>query len=205
MHFQNCSLICCFQNSWSIADMEFVKNFTPSHFQENFFTPSISPNSNSFSKKKHKKMMKMEKFTLLAKILHCRRHWRHGQIPPLEPVCWIAQFLYHFCTSNTDLKILRIQSLWAFKILWWFDWLRNLFKYLVRFAWRAICELFQTSTQLRHYPPHTEPSCMIGRSWEEIITILGFISKTEKMLSHNLSCSCMKIFRRRFFSPNFPR
>ena len=25
----------------------------------------------------------MEKFTPLAKILHCRRHWRHGQIPPL--------------------------------------------------------------------------------------------------------------------------
>ena len=25
----------------------------------------------------------MEKFTPLAKILHCRRHWRHWQIPPL--------------------------------------------------------------------------------------------------------------------------
>ena len=25
----------------------------------------------------------MEKFTPLAKILHCRWHWRHGQIPPL--------------------------------------------------------------------------------------------------------------------------
>ena len=33
--------------------------------------------------KKHKKWVKMEKFTPLAKILHCRRHWRHGQIPPL--------------------------------------------------------------------------------------------------------------------------
>ena len=93
----------------------------------------------------------------------------------------------------------------AFEFLWWFDWLCNLLKYLVRFASRAICELFQTSTQLRHYPPHTEPSCMIGRSWEEIITILGFISKTEKMLSDNLSCSCMKIFRRKFFSSNFSR
>ena len=37
------------------ADMEFVKNFTPSDFQEIFFTPSMSPNLNSFSKKKHKK------------------------------------------------------------------------------------------------------------------------------------------------------
>ena len=26
----------------------------------------------------------MEKFTPLAKILHCRRQWRHGQIPPLQ-------------------------------------------------------------------------------------------------------------------------
>ena len=63
--------------------MEFVKSFTPSDFQEKNFIPSILPNFNSFSKKKHKKWVKMEKFTLLAKILHCRRHWRHWQIPPL--------------------------------------------------------------------------------------------------------------------------
>ena len=36
--------------------MEFVKKFTPSDFQEKKFTPSISPNFNGFSKKKHKKM-----------------------------------------------------------------------------------------------------------------------------------------------------
>ena len=35
------------------TDMEFVKNFTPPDFQVNF-TPGISPNLNSFSKKKHK-------------------------------------------------------------------------------------------------------------------------------------------------------
>ena len=38
-----------------IADMEFVQNFTPPDFQAKNFTPSISPNFNSFSKKKHKK------------------------------------------------------------------------------------------------------------------------------------------------------
>ena len=65
------------------SDMEFVQNFTPPDFQAKNFTPSISPNFNSFSKKKHKKWVKMEKFTPLAKILHCRRHWRHWQIPPL--------------------------------------------------------------------------------------------------------------------------
>ena len=64
-------------------DMEFVQNFTPPDFQAKNFTPSISPNFNSFSKKKHKKWVKMEKFTPLAKILHCRQLWRHGQIPPL--------------------------------------------------------------------------------------------------------------------------
>ena len=37
------------------SDMEFVQNFTPPDFQAKNFTPSISPNFNSFSKKKHKK------------------------------------------------------------------------------------------------------------------------------------------------------
>jgi len=63
--------------------MEFVQNFTLPDFQAKNFTPSISPNFNSFSKKKHKKWVKMEKFTPLAKILHSRRDWRDGQIPPL--------------------------------------------------------------------------------------------------------------------------
>ena len=38
-----------------LSDMEFVQNFTPPDFQAKNFTPSISPNFNSFSKKKHKK------------------------------------------------------------------------------------------------------------------------------------------------------
>ena len=48
------------------ADMKFVQNFTPPDFQVKNFTPPISPNFNSFSKKKHKKLVKMEKFTPLA-------------------------------------------------------------------------------------------------------------------------------------------
>ena len=51
--------------------MKFVKKFTPPNFQAKNFTTSISPNFNGFSKKKHKKWVKMEKFTLLAKILQC--------------------------------------------------------------------------------------------------------------------------------------
>ena len=38
--------------------MEFVQNFTPPVFQVKNFTPSISPNFNSFSKKKTQKMSK---------------------------------------------------------------------------------------------------------------------------------------------------
>ena len=34
-----------------ISDMKFVKNFTPPDFQAKHFTPSISPNFNSFSDK----------------------------------------------------------------------------------------------------------------------------------------------------------
>ena len=36
--------------------MEFVQNFTPPDFQVKDFTPTISPNFNSFNKKKTQKM-----------------------------------------------------------------------------------------------------------------------------------------------------
>ena len=56
------------------ADMEFVQKITPPDFQAKNFTPLISPNSNSFSKKKTQKMSKNGEITPLAKILHWRRH-----------------------------------------------------------------------------------------------------------------------------------
>ena len=71
-------------NADTVTDMEFVKNFTPPDFKAENFTPSIASNFNSFSKKKHKKWVKRERFTPLAKILHCHRQWRDGQIPPLQ-------------------------------------------------------------------------------------------------------------------------
>ena len=46
--------------------MEFVKKFTPPDFHVKKFSPSIPPNFNSFSKKKQKKWVKIEKFTPLA-------------------------------------------------------------------------------------------------------------------------------------------
>ena len=48
-HSQNISSI-------QVSDVEFVKNFTPPDFQAKNFTPSISPNFSSFSKKKKQKM-----------------------------------------------------------------------------------------------------------------------------------------------------
>ena len=90
------------------TDMEFVKNFTPSDFQAKNFTLSISPNFNSFSKKKHKKWVKLEKITLLAKILHCCRHWRHWQIPPLHHYKTI---LIHFITEKSIKLIMHHQNL----------------------------------------------------------------------------------------------
>ena len=46
--------------------MEFVQKFTLMDFQVKNFTPSILPYFNSFSKKNHKKLVKMEKFKPLA-------------------------------------------------------------------------------------------------------------------------------------------
>ena len=40
----------------SYSDMDLVQNFTPPDFQAKNFTPSISPDFNSFSKKKTRKM-----------------------------------------------------------------------------------------------------------------------------------------------------
>ena len=58
--------------------------FKPTDFQAKNFTLSISSNFNSFSKKKTQKMSENGEIYTAGKILHCRRHWRDGQIPPLH-------------------------------------------------------------------------------------------------------------------------
>ena len=70
--------------------MEFVKKFTPPDFQVKNFTPAISPNFNSFSKKKHKKLVKTEKFSPLATnftLLPGMTGWTNSTSGP-------TQFLY---------------------------------------------------------------------------------------------------------------
>ena len=63
--------------------MIFVKKFTPPDFQAKNFTPSISPNFNSFSDKNTKKMSENGEIYTAGKNFHYRRQWRHWQIPPL--------------------------------------------------------------------------------------------------------------------------
>ena len=62
-------------------------------FRQTFYTVNL----NSFSDKITTKLVFMEKFTPLAKILHSRREWEEGQISPLraslrkiqDPLQWI--------------------------------------------------------------------------------------------------------------------
>ena len=61
---------------WS-PDMEFVINFTPANFQAKDFTPSISPNFNSFSEKNGEIYTAGKNCTLPPAV-------RHGQISPLR-------------------------------------------------------------------------------------------------------------------------
>ena len=55
----------------------------------------------------------LEKFTLLAKILHCRWHWRHGQIPPLA---WGHQFR-KISSRNPFLGVVTGPEEWEWLIL----------------------------------------------------------------------------------------
>ena len=87
--------------------MRFVKNFTLPYFQAKHFTHLISLNFNSFSDKSTRKWVFLEKFTPLAKILHCRRHWRQWQISPLVVPFWF------FWKSPS----LIMQMVWPFKPL----------------------------------------------------------------------------------------
>ena len=68
--------------------MRFVKNLTPPNFQAKNCTPLFSPNFNSFGDKNTEKRVKMETFTPLANILHCRRQWWQWQISPLIGLLW---------------------------------------------------------------------------------------------------------------------
>ena len=52
--FINIMLELCYFSLGQLADMEFVKNFTPPDFQVKNFTPSISLNFNSFGDKNTK-------------------------------------------------------------------------------------------------------------------------------------------------------
>ena len=108
------------------TDMWFVQNFTLSDFQAKKFTPSISPNFNSFSEKNTKKWVKMEKFTPLAKILHCRRQWREWQIPPLATtsLCLGTVGVLQTCPDHNQngenwSSVTSRYLSWLLRLSWW--------------------------------------------------------------------------------------
>ena len=107
----------CEEGKW-FTDMEFVQNFTPPDFQAKNFTPSISPNFNSYSKKKHKKWVKMKKFTLLAKILHCRRQWRQWQISPLLLSICISSFANSCTFEKFGIQTTHFKMGWMVIAVW---------------------------------------------------------------------------------------
>ena len=66
--------------------MEFVQKITPPDFRAKNFTPSFSPNFNSFSKKKHKKMSDNgEIYTAGSDGMDKYHLWQHSQIFPTRP------------------------------------------------------------------------------------------------------------------------
>ena len=111
--------------------MRFVKNFTPPDFQAKDFTPLISLNFKSFSDKNTNKWVFLEKFTPLAKILHCRRHWRQWQISPLVVPFWF------FWKSPS----LIMQMVWPFKPL-------HCVNFLFTQLLHALCEFDNCLTKL---------------------------------------------------------
>ena len=67
----------------SESDMEFVKKFTPPDFQAKNLNRQFHLISTVLVRKNTKNEWKWRNLHRWQKILHCRRHWRHGQIPPL--------------------------------------------------------------------------------------------------------------------------
>ena len=100
--------------SW--PDMEFVQKFTPPDFQAKNFTPSISPNFNSFSKKKHKKMSENgetytagKNFTLPPALTA----WTNSTSAQMVGQCRLSTLvLQHFIAANlVSFKVAESQSM----------------------------------------------------------------------------------------------
>ena len=94
--------------------MEFVKKFKPPDLQAENFTPSTSPNFNSFSKEKPQKMSENGKIYTAGKNFTYCRQWRHWQIPPLAITDhWSIQSIIFW----SDCSGHRSHIFWRFIIL----------------------------------------------------------------------------------------
>ena len=81
------------------SDMEFVQNFTPRDFQAKNFTPSISPNFNSFSKKKAQKMSE------------------NGEIYTAGKNFTLSPAVTSWTNSTSDYRVLWLS--WLSCLSWW--------------------------------------------------------------------------------------
>ena len=61
----------------------------------------------------------MEKFTPLAKILHCRRHWRHWQISPLRGISTGLRGLGHSHGKKSKSKWILIVRVYPLTKTYW--------------------------------------------------------------------------------------
>ena len=74
--------------------MEFVQNFTPPDFQDKNFTPSISPNFNSFSRKKNTKnewkWRNLHRWLKLNTVAGSDGMDKsHLWLCPIQQICWV--------------------------------------------------------------------------------------------------------------------
>ena len=91
--------------------MRFALNFTPQEFQAKTFTPPISPNFNSFSEKKHRKMSEngeiytaSKNFTLSPTLTA----WTNSTSELQLLLCGLSSLISIFtryCTDNSDSKL----------------------------------------------------------------------------------------------------
>ena len=104
------------QHSWSFSSITQIWDLsTISH--RRILRPKIlnpySPSFNSFGDKNTKKWVKMETFTPLAKILHCRRQGRQWQISPLQLRKHILRWHCWRSVRNIAFLFLRYLSIWG--------------------------------------------------------------------------------------------
>ena len=98
--------------------MRLVKNFTPPDFRQKILHPYFHRISTVLVIKTPKKWVKMETFTPLAKILHCRRQWRQWQISPLLLSICISSFANSCTFEKFGIQTTHFKMGWMVIAVW---------------------------------------------------------------------------------------